>query len=140
MKAITLYLAVAYAVPIGVALAEPAIPSNAPVVEATSLTEDQLREAISGKMVYLNISGFELPIQYKPNGRMSGRMGQVAAAFSRGDGSRDSGRWWVEANQLCQRWTSWMDGQTNCYTLTRQGNLIIWTRQDGVSGTARIED
>ena len=140
MKVVTLYLAVASTIPVGVALAESATPSNPPLVEATSLTEDQLREAISGKTVYLNISGFELPIQYKANGRMSGSMGRVAAAFSRGDGSRDSGRWWVEANQLCQRWTSWMDGQTNCYTLTGQGNLITWVRQDGVSGTARIED
>jgi len=140
MKVISLYLMVVWTIPVSAALAESATPSNPPVVEATSLTEDQLREAISGKTIYLNISGFELPIQYKANGRMSGIMGQVAAAFSRGDGSRDSGRWWVEANQLCQRWTSWMDGQTNCYTLTRQGNLITWVRQDAVSGTARIED
>jgi hypothetical protein len=140
MKVVTLYLLVAWTIPVGAALAESATPSNPPVVEATSLAEDQLREAISGKTVYLSISGFELPIQYKASGRMSGSMGQVAAAFSRGDGSRDSGRWWVEANQLCQRWTSWMDGQINCYTLTRQGNLITWVRQDGVSGTARIED
>ena len=140
MKVITLYLVVAWTIPVGAALAESATPSNPPVVEATSLTEDQLREAISGKTVYLSISGFELPIQYKANGRMSGSMGQVTAAFSRGDGSRDSGRWWVETNQLCQRWTSWMDGQTNCYKITRQGNFITWVRQDGVSGTARIED
>jgi hypothetical protein len=140
MKVLTLYLAVACITPVGAVFAGTATLPTGPVVEATSLTEDQLRQAISGKTVYLNISGFELPIQYKANGRMSGSMGQVAAAFSRGDGSRDSGRWWLDANQLCQRWTSWMDGQTNCYTLARQGNLITWVRQDGVSGTARIED
>lgn len=118
-------------------------------MEATSLTEDQLREAIIGKTIYLNVSGFELPICYKANGRMTGSMGAgrmtgsmgaVAATFSQGDGSRDSGRWWIEANQLCQRWTSWMDGQPHCYKITRQGNLINWLRNDGVSGRARIED
>ena len=135
-----LYVAIALTIPVGASLDGPATLPDPPVLEATSLTEDQLREAITGKTIYLSISGFELPIHYKANGRMSGSMGQVAAAFSRGDGSRDSGRWWVDANQLCQRWTSWMDGQTNCYKITRQGNLINWVRQDGVLGTARIED
>jgi hypothetical protein len=123
-----------------VALAEPSTPFVAPTIEASSLTEHELREVIIGKTVYLKISGFELPIHYKGNGRMTGSMGQVAATFSRGDGSRDSGRWWVEANQLCQRWTTWMEGRTNCYQITRQGSLITWVRQDGVSGTARIEE
>jgi hypothetical protein len=138
MKA--LFLAVGLTLPVSTALAEPASPSDAPVVEATSLTEDQLRQAIIGKTIYLNVSGFELPIRYKANGRMSGSMGAVAATFSQGDGSRDSGRWWIEANQLCQRWTSWMEGQPHCYKITRHGNLINWLRNDGVSGTARIED
>jgi hypothetical protein len=35
----------------------------------TSLSGDQLRHAISGKTVYLEISGFELPIQYAPTAR-----------------------------------------------------------------------
>jgi hypothetical protein len=138
MKFRIFYLAVALTLLLGPALAEPG--RDAPVVDATSLTDDQLREAITGKTIYLNVSGFELPIHYKSNGRITGSMGQVAAAFSRGDGSHDNGRWWVEANQLCQRWTSWMDGQTNCYKIAREGNLINWIRQDGVSGTARIED
>ena len=71
---------------------------------------DELRAAISGKTVYLNVSGFELPIVYSANGRMKGTMGAVTASFSRGDGSSDRGKWWVENDQLCQKWTSWMDG------------------------------
>jgi hypothetical protein len=42
------------------------------------------------------------------------------------------------ANQLCQRWTSWMEGQTYCYKLTCQGDTVQWFRNDGRSGTARI--
>jgi hypothetical protein len=140
MKIGSLFLIVALTLPVSAALAEPLSPSEAPVVEATSLTEDQLRQAIIGKTIYLNVSGFELPIRYKANGRMTGSMGAVAATFSRGDGSRDSGRWWIEANQLCQRWTSWMDGQSYCYKITRQGKIINWLRNDGISGTARIEE
>ena len=140
MKCRAIYLAVALTVPAGAALAQNTALSDRPVVDANSLTDDQLREAIIGKTVYLSISGFELPIRYKADGRMTGSMGEVAATFSRGDGSRDSGRWWVEANHLCQRWTSWLDGQTYCYKISRQGDFITWVRNDGVSGTARIED
>ena len=79
---------------------------------------DELRQAISGKTVYLNISGFELPIRYTANGRMSGKMSTIAASFSRGDGASDTGKWWVADDQLCQQWSSWMDGKSYCYKLT----------------------
>jgi hypothetical protein len=113
----------------------PALPVAA---EPVTLAGDELKNAISGKTVYLNISGFELPIVYSPNGRMKGTMGAVAASFSRGDGATDRGKWWVENDQLCQKWTSWMDGQSYCYKLTRNGNVVNWVRNDGHSGTARI--
>jgi hypothetical protein len=83
MKA--LLLAVGLTLPVSPVLAEATSPSDAPIVEAASLTEDQLRQAIIGKTIYLNVSGFELPIRYKANGRMSGSMGAVAATFSQGD-------------------------------------------------------
>lgn len=106
--------------------------------EPTKLAGDELRNAISGKIVYLNISGFELPITYKANGRMTGKMGTVAASFSRGDGAQDSGKWWVADDQLCQQWTSWMNGKQYCYKLSRRGATVHWVRSDGRSGTARI--
>ncbi len=115
-----------------------ALPAVALAAESISLAGDDLREAIVGKTVYLNISGFELPIRYLANGRMRGTMGAVAASFSRGDGSSDSGKWWVENDQLCQKWTSWMESQSYCYKLTRNGNNVTWVRNDGRSGTARI--
>jgi hypothetical protein len=108
------------------------------IAEPTQLAGDELRNAVSGKTVYLNVSGFELPIRYNANGRMSGKMGTVAASFSRGDGASDSGKWWVENDQLCQKWTSWMDGKSYCYKLTQNGASVQWVRNDGHSGTARI--
>jgi hypothetical protein len=123
-------LAAALTLPAGLSLA----------TEPVALVGDELREAISGKTVYLNISGFELPIRYAPNGRMRGTMGTITASFSRGDGSSDSGKWWVEDDQLCQRWVAWMDGKAHCYRLTRlEGDKVQWVRNDGRSGTARIE-
>jgi hypothetical protein len=114
------------------------LPAAAAVAGQSSLAGDELRKAISGKTVYLNISGFELPIRYAANGRMSGKMNTVAASFSRGDGSSDTGKWWVADDQLCQQWSSWMDGKTYCYRLTLSGTIVEWIRDDGHTGTARI--
>jgi len=115
-----------------------ALPATASLAEPTTLAGDELRRAISGKTVYLNVSGFELPIRYAANGRMSGKMSTVAASFSRGDGASDTGKWWVADDQLCQKWSSWMDAKSYCYKLTRNGAGVQWTRNDGRSGTARI--
>jgi hypothetical protein len=93
---------------------------------------------VSGKTVYLTISGFELTIRYLAGGSMRGSMSTVAAALARGDGASDRGKWWISGNQLCQRWTSWMDGKSYCYKLTLTGKSIRWVRNDGRSGTARI--
>ena len=103
-----------------------------------SLTGNVLRKTVSGKTVYLKISGFELPIRYSAGGSMTGSMSMVAAALSRGDGASDRGKWWISGDQLCQRWTSWMDGKSYCYKLTLRGKAITWVRNDGRSGTARI--
>ena len=123
----------AFVVAVGLAL-----PATASLAEPTTLAGDELRQAISGKTVFLNISGFELPIRYAANGRMSGKMSTVAASFSRGDGAQDRGKWWVAGDQLCQQWSSWMEGRSYCYRLTRDGSTVHWARNDGRSGTARI--
>ena len=96
-----------------------------------------LRKAVSGKTVILRISGFDLPIRYAANGTMKGSMSMVAASLS-GGGATDSGKWWIANDQLCQRWTSWMDAKTYCYRLSGNGTAVRWVRSDGRSGTARI--
>lgn len=138
----TFLLAAGLALPASGALAGPVTPTAhaGASTDATSLSANELRRVVTGKTVYLDISGFELPIHYLANGRMSGSMGTVAATLSWGDVASDNGRWWIETNQLCQRWTSWLDGQTYCYKLTRQGDTVHWFRNDGRSGTARIVD
>ena len=115
-----------------------ALPVTAARAEPVPLSGDALRKAVSGKIVFLNISGFELPIRYAPNGRLTGKMSAVAASFARGDGAQDRGKWWVAGDRLCQQWSSWMDGKTYCYRLTVTGAAVRWVRNDGRSGTARI--
>jgi hypothetical protein len=65
-------------------------------------------------------------------------VGAVAASFSRGDGASDTGKWWVDNDQLCQKWSSWLEAKSYCFRLTRDGNSVHWVRDDGLSGTARI--
>ncbi|MFO7478565.1 MAG: hypothetical protein R6X03_09510 [Methyloceanibacter sp.] len=115
-----------------IAAAKATEPKNA------ALSGDALRKAVSGKVVSLKISGFELPIRYSASGTMRGSMSTVMASLARGDGATDHGKWWIEGNQLCQRWTSWMDGRSYCYKFTVNGNSVQWVRNDGRSGTARI--
>jgi hypothetical protein len=74
-------------------LALSASPSETAAAEA-SVTGNVLRKTVSGKTVYLKISGFELPIRYSAGGSMTGSMSMVAAALSRGDGASDRGKWW----------------------------------------------
>lgn len=113
--------------------------SAAPAVaEQVTLAGDELRQAVTGKTVYLKVSGFDLPIRYGANGHMTGRINAVAASFSRGDGTSDTGKWWVDNDQLCQKWSSWLESKAYCFKLTRDGNSVHWVRDDGLSGTARI--
>jgi hypothetical protein len=107
--------------------------------ETDTLAGNALREAVSGKTVYLRLSlGIELPISYRPNGTMAGKVNAVAAAFAGNEVRNDNGRWWIANDQLCQRWQHWMDGATYCYRLVRDGSNVRWHRNDGHNGTARI--
>lgn len=105
---------------------------------SSALSGEALRGAVSDKTVVLKVSGFELPIQYSSRGTMTGRMGALAAALSGSNGVSDRGRWWIDGNRLCQRWSSWMDSATYCYALRQSGRTVRWIRNDGRSGTARI--
>lgn len=98
----------------------------------------QLRDAVAGKTVYLSSSGIILPIAYRSNGTMSGRLEAFAAAMAGGT-QADSGRWWIKNDQLCQKWSRWLGGKSYCFKLSRQGSSTVrWVRNDGRSGTARI--
>ncbi len=113
-------------------------PAAAAETKSDALNGAELRTAVSGKTVYLSISGFELPIRYAASGTMAGSLGTIAASLARSDGASDHGKWWIAGDQLCQRWSSWMDGNTYCYQLTLKGASVSWVRNDGRTGTARI--
>lgn len=113
-----------------------AVSANA---EMGVLSGTELRRAVAGKIIYISTPlGVELPIRYRPNGTMTGR-GLAKYADLVGEMAKsDQGRWWISGAQLCQRWRNWLDGNTYCFKLRRQGRTVLWQRNDGRTGTARI--
>ena len=102
-----------------------------------AMSGEALRKAVSGQTVYLKTEwGVRLPISYNTNGTMTGRLRALVAAMAGGASRADSGKWWIAKGALCQRWSSWLDGKAYCYTLTRQGDVVHWRRNDGRKGTA----
>jgi hypothetical protein len=97
-----------------------------------------VRKALSGKTVFLSTSGIVLPIAYRSNGTMSGHLQASAAALAGNASMQDKGRWWISKDRLCQRWNRWQGGKSYCYKLSRQGKQVVWVRDDGRRGTARI--
>ncbi len=115
--------------------------SVATVSQAASfgdLNGTAVRKAVSGKTVFLSASGIVLPIAYRSNGTMSGRLKASAAALAGNASMQDKGRWWISKDRLCQRWNRWQGGKSYCYKLSRQGQQVFWVRDDGRRGTARI--
>lgn len=105
---------------------------------APSMKDAEIKSAVAGKRIYLQTPlGGEFPLNYRKNGRVDGD-GQ-AVGLGRFMAPKDSGKWWVEGGRLCQKWTEWYDGKTQCFVLTRTGDTTLyWKRNDGLEGEARI--
>ncbi len=122
---------------IGVAISIHCLSSAA---HADLLKGGDLKQAVSGKRIYLAVPlGGEFPLYYASSGRVDGS--GEAAGLGRFLKPNDSGRWWVDGSKLCQKWQSWYDGKTFCFTINKvSDSKIAWTRDDGYAGTARIGD
>ncbi len=105
---------------------------------AEQLKGSALEKAVAGKVVYMKTEGVTLPIRYKRNKTMTGKLRAVASLLAVNTPSSDSGKWWIDKDRLCQRWNRWLDGNTFCYTLKRAGQTVHWVRNDGRKGTARL--
>lgn len=98
----------------------------------------EIRQMITGKRIYLATPlGGELPLHYRANGVVDGS--GEAIGLGRYLKPKDSGRWWVTNNKLCQKWAEWYDGRTFCFKLNKvSGSKVFWLRDDGKSGIARV--
>jgi hypothetical protein len=112
---------------------------SAASASAETVAGDALKALVAGKKVYLSTPyGIEFPLRYDTDGRVTGDASRFTLA--RMFAPRETGRWWVDGERLCQKWPSWYDGRTFCFTVRAQGTgRISWVRDDGFSGSARIE-
>ena len=107
---------------------------------AEMLAGRELKEFVSGKRVYLKVPlGGEFPLYYSAAGRVDGS--GDAVGLGRFLKPKDSGQWWVDGGKLCQKWMTWYDGKSFCFTVQKTGpNSLAWVRDDGYAGSARVGD
>jgi len=99
-----------------------------------------IKNAVIGKRIYLAVPfGGELPLYYKRDGVVDGS--GEAIGLGKFLAPTDQGRWWVKNDSLCQQWQSWYEGKVFCFTLEiLPDDKIVWRRDDGEEGIARIGD
>ncbi len=104
----------------------------------TPVEGDAIKQLVSGKRIYLAAPiGGEFPLYYRPDGHIDGS--GEAIGLGRFLKPTDKGRWWVRGNNLCQKWDTWYDGKTICFTLTDLGgSKVKWVQDNGDTGIARI--
>ncbi|MGL4636531.1 MAG: hypothetical protein ACRCWF_11165 [Beijerinckiaceae bacterium] len=105
---------------------------------AEQLSGPELKERISGRTVYLAAPlGGEMPLRYSPNGTVDGN--GTAVGLGRLFAARETGRWFMRGNMLCQQFPTWYKGERLCFTVRDLGNnRIRWNRDNGETGLARI--
>lgn len=106
--------------------------------QADVLTSDQIKQTVVGKRVLLATRfGVEFPLVYRSNGSVKGD--GTGTGLGNFFSPKETGKWWVKGKRLCQKFPTWYDGRTQCFTLEKiGGNKLKWKSQDGRSGTARV--
>jgi hypothetical protein len=101
------------------------------------LSGDGLSQAVAGAIVEIDTPlGERIPVHYGRQGNLNGHARSMARYLG---SASDTGRWWIEADQLCHQWTKWFSGQKQCLRITRRGSTLQWQQADGsTSGTATI--
>lgn len=117
-------------------LSAPAAISDTP----KQLKGSALEKVVAGKVIHMKTEGVTLPISYKPNKTMTGKLRAVASLLAGSTPTSDQGKWWIDKDRLCQRWNKWLDNKSFCYKLKRDGQTVHWERNDGRKGTARLSN
>lgn len=120
------FLAIAMALPMPAAAAE------------ENFTASDIQKMIIGKRIYLAAPlGGEFPLNYRKSGVVDGS--GEALGLGRFIQPKDTGKWWIRGDRLCQQFTTWYKGAPMCFELIRTGeNRLKWIRDNGQTGTARI--
>lgn len=87
---------------------------------AEQLDGPEIKKLIAGETVRLNTPfGIALPLRYRTDGVVVGDVSGFSAA--RMFAPKEEGRWWIEANSLCQKWPSWYKGRQFCFKISMRG-------------------
>ncbi len=101
------------------------------------LTSSSAKRVLTGSAILIRMPlGGGFKISYGRNGRLSGSSSVFSVNTS--SGSKDRGKWWVRKGQVCQQWDTWYKGKPYCFKLRLDGNTVYWTRNDGLSGKAKL--
>jgi hypothetical protein len=114
--------------------------ASASAAHADALSGEALKRLVSGKTVYLSAPlGGEFPLKYNPNGAVTGDGNAVG--LGRFYVARETGRWFMQGDNLCQQFPTWYGGQRLCFSVQDLGNKRIrWVRDNGDTGVARVAD
>ena len=110
----------------------------APHASANQLDGVEIKSMITGKRVFLATKwGIEFPLTYSRNGKVSGD--GTAIGLGQYFAPKETGKWWINGNRMCQQFPTWYNGRTFCFKLeSKGGNRFLWIRDDGASGFARL--
>ncbi len=113
--------------------------AGAALAQDAALNAQDIQSEIIGKRIYLATPfGGEFPLNYLASGEVNGD--GEALGLGQFMQPEDTGQWWIDGNRLCQQFQVWYDGEPMCFDLAWIGeNELSWVRDNGETGTARIE-
>ncbi len=105
---------------------------------ADVLNPAEIKQTVIGKRVLLATRfGIEFPLVYKTNGSVAGD--GSGTGLGKFFAPKETGKWWIKGQELCQKFPTWYNGRTQCFTLERLGgNKLKWKSKDGRSGIASL--
>jgi hypothetical protein len=104
---------------------------------SAQLSGADIKSAIAGKQVMLRTFWGGFPLRYATSGAVTGD--GTALGLAKYFAPKETGKWWVAGDKLCQQFPTWYKGQQFCFTLAKQNETTLkWVRDDGYSGTAKI--
>ncbi len=107
-------------------------------VNAEILNSSQIKKTVVGKRILLATRfGVEFPLVYNSNGTVKGD--GTGTGLGNFFAPKEIGKWWIKGNELCQKFPTWYNGNTQCFTLKKiNNNQLKWKSKDGRSGTAKV--
>jgi hypothetical protein len=104
--------------------------------EPVRLSGKEIRDLVAGTTVAIDAPlGTKLPVRYTRDGELLGEARDLAPYLGT---AFDTGRWWINDDELCHRWKHWFDSEPQCLRLRKEGRTIYWRSRDGNDGTAMI--